>query len=55
MDATRASRIQSLLALLVRSFSTTLRPALRAAACGGRPRPAGASALGSYGFPLRDV
>jgi hypothetical protein len=25
---------------LVRSFSTTSRPALRAAACGGRPRPA---------------
>jgi hypothetical protein len=24
----------------VRSFSTTSRPALRAAACGGRPRPA---------------
>ena len=25
----------------VRSFSTNSRPALRAAACGGRPRPAG--------------
>ena len=25
--------------MLVRSFSTTSRPALRAAACGGRPRP----------------
>ncbi len=33
------SRIgRPLLALLVRSFSTTSRPALRAAACGGRPR-----------------
>jgi len=41
MDARRASRIsEPLLALLVRSFSTTSRPALRAAACGGRPRPA---------------
>jgi len=39
MDATRASRISKpLLALLVRSFSSTSRPALRAAACGGRPR-----------------
>jgi hypothetical protein len=27
--------------MAVRSFSTTSRPALRAAACGGRPRPAG--------------
>jgi hypothetical protein len=26
--------------MLVRSFSTTSRPALRAAASGGRPRPA---------------
>jgi hypothetical protein len=26
--------------MAVRSFSTTSRPALRAAACGGRPRPA---------------
>jgi len=29
-----------LVRFVVRSFSTNSRPALRAAACGGRPRPA---------------
>jgi hypothetical protein len=29
-----------------RSFSTNSRPALRAAACGGRPRPAATGRLG---------
>jgi hypothetical protein len=36
--------------LLVRSFSTSSRPALLAAACGGRPRPA--PNLGGYGATL---
>jgi len=31
--------VVSVLVSLVRSFSTNSRPALRAAACGGRPRP----------------
>src|SRR5215218_5503289 len=34
------SVVSVLVRLVVRSFSTTSRPALRAAACGGRPRPA---------------
>jgi hypothetical protein len=34
------SRLSALSSLVVRSFSTNSRPALRAAACGGRPRPA---------------
>ena len=34
-----------------RSFSTNTRPALRAAACGGRPRPAGQSAHISTRLP----
>jgi hypothetical protein len=32
------SVMSALLSLVVRSFSTNSRPALRAAACGGRPR-----------------
>jgi hypothetical protein len=32
--------VVSVLVSFVRSFSTNSRPALRAAACGGRPRPA---------------
>jgi hypothetical protein len=39
LDVMPSFRIgEPLLALFVRSFSTTSRPALRAAACGGRPR-----------------
>jgi hypothetical protein len=34
------SAVSELLSVVVRSFSTNSRPALRAAACGGRPRPA---------------
>jgi hypothetical protein len=36
----------SVLVSFVRSFSTNSRPALRAAACGGRPRPAELQELG---------
>jgi hypothetical protein len=44
-DATRSmpafrSAVSVLVSFVVRSFSTNSRPALRAAACGGRPRPA---------------
>jgi hypothetical protein len=35
------SVVSALVRFVVRSFSTNSRPALRAAACGGRPRPAG--------------
>src|SRR5215218_6834428 len=35
------SVVSVLVRFAVRSFSTNSRPALRAAACGGRPRPAG--------------
>jgi single-stranded DNA-binding protein len=34
------SVMSTLLSFVVKSFSTNSRPALRAAACGGRPRPA---------------
>jgi hypothetical protein len=34
------SVVSVLVRFVVRSFSTSSRPALRAAACGGRPRPA---------------
>ena len=34
------SVVSALVSLVGRSFSTNSRPALRAAACGGRPRPA---------------
>jgi hypothetical protein len=54
MDATGASRIgEPLLALLVRSFSTTSRPALRAAS--GRPRPAGLQLEVRLVAPLLDT
>jgi len=39
MPAFRAV-VSVLVSFVVRSFSTNSRPALRAAACGGRPRPA---------------
>jgi hypothetical protein len=35
------SVVSVLVSFAVRTFSTNSRPALRAAACGGRPRPAG--------------
>jgi len=34
------SVVSVLVRFVVRTFSTNSRPALRAAACGGRPRPA---------------
>ena len=39
--------------MAVRSFSTTSRPALRAAACGGRPRPAAPQRVPEPALPRR--
>ena len=43
--------VSVLVSFVGRSFSTNTRPALRAAACGGRPRPAGQSAHISTRLP----
>jgi hypothetical protein len=50
------SVVSVLVSFVVRSFSTNSRPALRAAACGGRPRPAQASsALGYHNDPTVSI
>jgi hypothetical protein len=48
---TRAAHV--LVRFVVRSFSTNSRPALRAAACGGRPRPARRDGHREQSLPAR--
>jgi hypothetical protein len=49
------SVVSVLVSVVVRGFSTNSRPALRAAACGGRPRAGSTGSTGSFVRSLRVI